>query len=68
MDGYCLTFTTKLVRTQFQYPAVNWSTLTVVSHEQRCFTELTSFSAVQFDSENMKNISAGQCCFRLDQV
>ena len=37
----------------------------VISAEHRCFIVLTFFSA---DSENMKNISADQLCFRADQL
>ena len=37
----------------------------VISAEQCCFIVLTFFSA---DSENMKNISADQLCFRADQL
>ena len=37
----------------------------IISAEQRCFIDLTLFSA---DSENMKNISANQLCFGADQL
>ena len=37
----------------------------IIGAEQRCFRDLTFFSA---ESENMKNISAVRCCFRTDQL
>ena len=36
----------------------------IISAEQRCFRDLTFFSA---DSKNMKNIRGNQCCIRSDQ-